>query len=87
MAVGWITGVQSKGIGASLKHFAGNNQENLRLLSDSLIDERALREIYLPAFEKAVKDAQPATVMCAYNKLNGTYCSDNAIFAAGHSAP
>ena len=78
MAVGWITGVQSKGIGTSLKHFAGNNQENLRLLSDSLIDERALREIYLPAFEKAVKDAKPATVMCAYNKLNGIYCSDNA---------
>ena len=77
MAVGWIRGVQSKGIGASLKHFAGNSQENYRLLSDSLIDERALHEIYLPAFEKAVIAAKPATVMCAYNKLNGTYCSDN----------
>lgn len=77
MAAAWIKGVQSKGIGASLKHFAGNNQENMRFTSDSLIDERALREIYLPAFEKAVKEVSPATVMCAYNKLNGTYCSDH----------
>lgn len=77
MAAGWIKGLQSNGIGASLKHFAGNNQENERMSSDSLIDERTLREIYLPAFEKAVKEAKPATVMCAYNKLNGIYCSDN----------
>ncbi len=78
MGTAWIRGVQSKGIGVSLKHFAGNNQEHLRMTSDSLIDERALREIYLPAFEKAVKTARPITVMCAYNKLNGTYCSDHA---------
>lgn len=78
MGTAWIQGAQSKGIGVSLKHFAGNNQEHLRMTSDSLIDERALREIYLPAFEKAVRAAEPATVMCAYNKLNGTYCSDHS---------
>lgn len=78
MAAAWIQGVQGQGVGASLKHFAGNSQEYLRMTSDSLIDERALREIYLPAFEQAVKAAQPATVMCAYNKLNGIYCSDNS---------
>lgn len=78
LAVGWIRGIQSRGVGASLKHFAGNNQEDERMSSDSLIDERALREIYLPAFERAVKASHPATVMCAYNKLNGVYCSDNA---------
>lgn len=77
MAASWIDGVQSLGVGASLKHLAGNNQEDERMSSDSLVDERTLREIYLPAFEKAVKSARPATVMCAYNKLNGIYCSDN----------
>lgn len=77
MAEAWIKGVQSKGVGVSLKHFAANNQEDHRTSSDSIIDQRTLREIYLPAFEKAVKGAKPATVMCAYNKLNGTYCSDN----------
>ncbi len=78
MAASWIEGIQSQGVGASLKHFAANNQENERMSSDSLVDERTLREIYLPAFEKAVKQAQPATVMCAYNKLNGIHCSDHA---------
>jgi beta-glucosidase len=78
LATSWIDGMHSKGVGVSLKHFAGNNQENQRMTSDSLIDERTLREIYLPAFEKAVKSARPATIMCAYNRLNGTYCSDNA---------
>jgi beta-glucosidase len=77
MATSWIMGLQSKGVGASLKHFAGNNQEDERMSSDSIMDERTLREIYLPAFEKAVKQAKPWTVMCAYNKLNGVYCSDN----------
>jgi beta-glucosidase len=78
MGENWIKGVQSKGIGVSLKHFAANNQENQRMSSDSIIDPRTLREIYLPAFEKAVKNGKPATVMCAYNKLNGIYCSDNS---------
>ena len=77
MAANWIDGLQSQGVGASLKHFAANNQETVRMSSDSLVDERTLREIYLPAFEKAIKSANPATVMCAYNKLNGVYCSDN----------
>jgi len=77
MGVSWIEGVQAQGVGTSVKHFAANSQENERMSSDSIMDERTLREIYLPAFEKAVKSARPATVMCAYNKLNGTYCSDN----------
>lgn len=79
MAASWIEGIQSQGVGASLKHFAANNQEAERMSSDSIVDERALREIYLTAFEKAVKQSKPATVMCAYNKLNGVYCSDNRI--------
>ena len=79
MAACWIAGLQSKGVGASLKHFAANSQENERMSSDSLVDERTLREIYLLAFEKAAKQARPATVMSAYNKLNGTYCSDNPL--------
>ena len=77
LAAGWINGVQSQGIGTSIKHFAVNSQEKKRLTIDSVVDERALREIYLTAFEIAVKKAQPRTVMCAYNKVNGTYCSDS----------
>jgi len=77
MAAASIHGVQSKNVGTSVKHFAANSQEKRRMTSDSRMDERTLREIYLPAFEKAVKEEQPWSIMCAYNKLNGTYCSEN----------
>jgi len=77
LAAGLIDGIQGKGVGASLKHFAANNQEFQRFSISAELDERTLREIYLPAFETAVKKAKPWTVMCAYNKLNGAYCSEH----------
>lgn len=77
MAADFIRGAEEKGVATSLKHFAGNSQETKRFTSDSVIDERTLREIYLTAFEIAVKEGRPKTVMCAYNKLNGIHCSDN----------
>ncbi|UUZ86964.1 hypothetical protein LJK88_33060 [Paenibacillus sp. P26] len=77
MAASHIQGVQSEGVGTSLKHFAVNNQEHRRMSSDSVVDERTLREIYLASFEQAVKKGKPWTVMCSYNKVNGTYASEN----------
>ena len=77
MGAAEIKGIQSNGTGVSLKHFALNNAENYRFMGDSVCDERAMREIYLKAFEIAVKTAKPETVMCAYNKINGTYCCQN----------
>lgn len=78
MAAGLIKGIQSKNVGTSLKHFAFNNQEKRRMTVSSVIDERTQREFYLTAFEIAVKKGKPWTVMNAYNRINGTYCSDNA---------
>lgn len=78
LAKSYINGVQSQGVGASLKHYAANNQETRRMTIDTIVDERTLREIYLTGFEIAVKQAQPWTVMCAYNRINGIYASDHA---------
>ena len=77
MAASIINGIQSKGVGTSLKHYAANNQEFQRFSISAEVDERTLREIYLPAFEKAVKQAKPWTVMCSYNKVNGTFASEH----------
>lgn len=77
LAAAMINGVQSQGVGTSMKHYAANNQEKSRMVIDTIVDERTLREIYLTAFEIAVKKSQPATLMCAYNQVNGTYCSEH----------
>ncbi len=77
MGAAFIRGAEKLGIGTSLKHFAANNQEKARMISNSVVDERALREIYLRPFEIAVKEAEPATVMCSYNMINGVYSAEN----------
>ena len=77
MAGALIQGVQSKNVGTSIKHFLANNQETRRMSGDSRVDERTLHEIYLAAFEGAVKKQKPWTVMCSYNKINGVYAAEN----------
>ena len=77
LAAAHISGIEKTGTGSSLKHFALNNQEYKRFSSDSLVDERTMREIYLASFETAVKEGNPSTIMSSYNKINGTYSSDN----------
>jgi beta-glucosidase len=78
LAAGYIKGIQARGVGTSLKHFACNNSEYCRNLYSSEVDERALREIYLKGFEIAVKEANPWTIMCSYNRINGVYSAQNS---------
>lgn len=77
LASSYINGVQENGVGVCVKHFAANNQEYHRMSTDVVVSERALREVYFAAFEKAVKQSKPWSVMCAYNRINGIYCCEN----------
>jgi beta-glucosidase len=77
LAKSYVQAVQREGVGVSIKHFAANNQETRRMVIDAVVDARTLREIYLPGFEAVVRESRPWTVMCAYNRLNGIYCSEH----------
>ena len=77
IAAGYVRGVESKGVSATIKHFVANNQETDRMGGSSDVDERTLREIYLPAFKRAIDGGHPGAAMCAYEQLNGTFCSAN----------
>ena len=77
LAIGQIQGLQSSGVGVSVKHFALNNSENHRFMGNSAASENTMRRIYLKVFERIVKKAKPASLMCAYNRINGVYCSEN----------
>lgn len=77
LASAYVNALQEQGVGASLKHFAANDQETERMVISSDVDERTLREIHLSAFERVVTEAKPATVMCSYNKINGVHASEN----------
>ena len=77
MGAAEVEGVQAKGVGVSVKHFALNNSENFRFMGNSVASEKTIRELYLKPFEFIVKNAKPATLMCAYNQINGTFCSEN----------
>jgi beta-glucosidase len=77
LAASYIESLQGQGVASCVKHYAGNNQETFRMSGDSVIDERALHEIYLPAFEAAVRKGKTRSVMCAYNAVNGAFCSEN----------
>jgi len=83
LGAGFVRGVQEQGVAASVKHFAANSNEDFRFVGDSLVDERAQREIYLRQFERIVRTARPATVMCAYNAVNGTFCSEHRELLTG----
>ncbi|WP_062135765.1 glycoside hydrolase family 3 C-terminal domain-containing protein [Demequina aestuarii] len=78
LAAGYVRGIQSQGVAASPKHFAANSQELLRMASDSVVDERTLREIYLTAFEIVVRESSPRVIMSSYNRINGEYAHENA---------
>ena len=83
MAAGYVRGIQSSGIAACPKHFAANSQELRRMASDSVVDQRTLREIYLTGFEIVVREARPRSIMSAYNRINGTYANEDRDLLTG----
>lgn len=83
LGAAFVSAVEAQGVATSVKHFAANSNEDYRFVGDSIVDERALREIYLRQFERIVRDAKPSTVMCAYNAINGVFSSDNRPLLTG----